>query len=140
MFDEIYESMDFHLNKDIIEERTIAIDSKNNISIFCRPTDTKISGEDAYFKVFNSVDYLKATKVARICFFGPKYIIHKNRDGKENWNLKAKDKKILIALLNSKSSNANFDTIWEETIAEYNKCCPNDKIDINIPIPDYTKL
>lgn len=139
LFDEIHENL-VSENQDLFLERTIEVDKKNGMSVYCKQSDTRISGKDAYFKVYNSAEHSSATKVTRVCFYTPKYIMHRDPERKENWTLKAKEKKQLMDLLNKKSRNKNFDRVWDELIFEYNKCNPADRIDSSIPIPDYTKL
>lgn len=77
---------------------------------------------DCYFKYFNSADYRTADKLARISFTEPKKVIHKNTDGKQEWELNVKDKKILCKFLSSKSrkyKSLNI-TNWQSALYHWN--------------------
>lgn len=69
----------------------------------------------AYFKVYNSARRDKVTKVARISFFEPEYIlgIDLNYD---NWILSTKEKLNLITLLSNKRYS-----VWHQAIATFNQ-------------------
>ena len=73
------------------EMATVHKDSKYNIMVFVNP-DKNRNGEK-YFKFYNSNSYTTADKVIRISFDEPKYIYHKNMDGKLDWILNSKEKK-----------------------------------------------
>jgi hypothetical protein len=115
-----------------------------------------------YFKVFNHNSYVRATKVARISFLEPKYIIHKDR--KENWILNGDEKEQLIDLLELPSTNTFRNgkklTNWQKAMAQYNlengligdiedaedcllkntKNFHTQPLPIDLKMPDYTKL
>lgn len=140
LFDDIY--------KDIIplNENSIYKDQRNNILIFCRPSDKKVYGRKAYFKVYNSSEQRKAKKVARICFYEPKYVIHPNDpDGCSQWFLNSSEIKVLINILKSKNNiGVRYPSTWSALINTFNSVVksnhPEDIIDMNLPIPDYTLL
>lgn len=70
-----------------------------------------------YFKVYNHQSYKKASKVARISLFEAKYIYHKNDDGKEDWELNAKERKLLVKKLQMEVRGL---TVWQRLIITYN--------------------
>lgn len=73
-----------------------------------------------YFKYYNSSSYSNATKVARISIEGPYYVIHRNQDGKENWVLNTRERKLLHQILNERSSKYSGYTVWQAIILDYN--------------------
>lgn len=140
------------------EMATIIADTKDGgMCIVVNANETREG--TPYFKVVNHSSFVKATKIARISFLRPEYIIHKNRDGKENWVLNSKEKKHLIDLLHRKSDVLDY-SIWQYTIAQYNmenghtkrlkdtseikmsdvKNFETDPLPKKLPIPDYMKL
>lgn len=113
--------------------------------------------ETDYFKYYNSFSYHKADAVARISLLEPKYIKHRNLDGKNAWKLTNKEKRELIRLMNAPSKvHAGF-TNWQATLIQYNFdnffIQPEDTInrafnkeefpdafDVDYPMPDYMQL
>lgn len=84
--------------------------NKFNIMLAVNPDSNRIS--EAYFKMYNSDNYMSATKVARISFFRPILISHKG--SKKPWNyLNSKQKEILIEYLNSESKNYPKYKVWD---------------------------
>ena len=138
LFDEIYKDMKNDVK--IINEAVVYSDTDSNMSVFVKPSETRLSGRKAYFKVYNSAKHSSVTKVARVCFYEPKYVIHDNdMEGFDNWYLSSKEIKKLIRILNK---NVKGVSVWKLLIAEYNRCCvnSNEMIDMNLSIPDYTNL
>lgn len=74
----------------------------DNFSVAVNP-DTNRSGE-CYLKYYNHKRYRSADKVVRVSLTEPKYVFHRNYDGKATWDLSTKDKEKLVNFLNSKSS------------------------------------
>lgn len=75
----------------------------------------------AYFKLYNSFQYSKAAKVARISFRVPQYVIHRNTDGKQNWFLNNKERKLLMTALQLKPVYFSHGfTVWQKLIIQYN--------------------
>lgn len=52
-------------------------------------------GDSPYFKIFNGKTLRSSSKVTRISFLAPKYVIHKN----EKWILNSKERKLLVQYL-----------------------------------------
>lgn len=74
-----------------------------------------------YFKYYNSFQYSKATKIARISFKSADYVIHKNSDGKQNWFLNSKEKRLLMTALQLKPVYFSHGfTVWQKLIIQYN--------------------
>ena len=77
-----------------------------------------------YFKVYNHYSQQKATKIARISMEYPRYILHRGRDGKEDWFLNNKEKKILMKVLQNPSKfmvvGYKRITVWQAIILFYN--------------------
>ena len=94
------------------------------------------SSENAYFKIYNSENYRKATKVARITLIVPKYIIHSNDDGKGNWDLSSSERKLLDNIMHSKKNGISN---WESLCTMFNNMIGRD---LNFPkeIPDFKNI
>jgi len=135
--------------------------------IYVNPDNHRIGNE--YFKVYDKPSYFSSKKVCRISFHAPKYLIHRNRDGKKNFVLDAQRKKDLIKKL-SEQHEVTIDgqaiTVWQWAIMQYNKelglpykeSLENisydesgneinrsswkhpDYMPIDLPMPDYNKL
>lgn len=149
MIFEEYKNMLVVKENKIITETTVFEDNKHNIRLFCAPTQKKIFGKTAYFKLYDHKDIRKAKRVARICFYSPKYVIHDtDPNGCSPWWLGTKDIDILIEILNKKPTrkNAKYDTCWKELIYIFNHYVQSEHPEDIIPesmfykMPDYTKL
>lgn len=98
---------------------TVFSDRKTGISIQINADENRVGLP--YFKYYNSFQYSKATKVARISFKSADYIIHKNADGKQNWYLNAKEKQQLVLILSSRPAYFSYSyTVWQKLIIQYN--------------------
>lgn len=94
------------------------IDLQNNRSMYVNPDLNRVGNE--YFKFCNDASWSKATKLCRISFRAPKYIVHTNSRKVSDWTLNAKEKKYLVRVLNSKSDDTTL-TVWQALIVDYNK-------------------
>ncbi len=92
-----------------------------------------------YFKLYNSADPTKATKIARIKFREADYVIHRNNGGKKNWILNSRERRQLEKMLNSPSSDAfsGGSRVWDEMIYHFNNEAGIKALPENLPIPDY---
>lgn len=92
-----------------------------------------------YFKLYNSADPTKATKIARIKFREADYVIHKNNGGKKNWILNSRERRQLEKMLNSPSSDvlSGRQRVWDEMIYHFNNEAGIKALPENLPIPDY---
>lgn len=139
----------------ILNEMSMAwVDQKGNK---CCWIENSNNHNNQYFKYLDSFSYRKANSIARISLREPKYIIHKNIDGKSNWKLNNKEKKELIKLMNEPSESYEGLTNWQTTLVQYNfdnfyippiqtikgtfdkEKYPN-AFDINYRMPDYSIL
>ena len=109
-----------------------------------------------YFKLYNSDSYDTSNSIARISFREPKYINHKNSDGKENWILNSKQKKALVKALNLPSKKYKGYNNYQTAIIDFNNekgldidlteenlvddLKYPDYLPIDLPMPDYMKL
>ena len=109
-----------------------------------------------YFKLYNNVNWSKATKVARIEFRKPNYVLHTNKDGKENWKLNNREKIALIKALKMDSEDYPGYSNYQAAIIHFNRekglsanktkeNLINDLkypkfLPIDLPMPDYMKL
>ena len=130
----------------VLNEKAIYRDEKNKMLIFCRPSDKKVYGKTAYFKVYDSADHRKARKVARICFYEPKYVIHNSDpDNCKSWELNSSEIKNLMAILKKPNNvGLRYSNTWEALIDSFNSVVksnhPEDMMDTNLPMPDYSLL
>jgi hypothetical protein len=146
--------INFKVGETLNEFATILIDEKENISLAVNPDNNRNLQGKQYFKFYNHQDYKRATKIARIRFDEPEYIIHGNFDGKENWNLNSKERKVLIKELKKysftlESYRLNY---FQFLICQYNLQAygvsyldtvnkKNKKgLPIDLEMPDYMKL
>ena len=79
----------------------IGLDRDSNMLYYVNP-DTNRVGEP-YFKVYDNITHGKATHIARISFLEPRYIIHRDEAGKQQWKLSSAEKKKMIKYLQKKS-------------------------------------
>ena len=76
---------------------------------------------DSYFKLYDSNSLRTATKVARIKFTEPKYVIHKDENGLQPWIFNNREKKLLIEYLNLKENFYNRElTYFQIAIVKHN--------------------
>ena len=74
-----------------------------------------------YFKLYDSDSFDKATKIARISFREPKYVIHKDENGLQPWIFNNREKKLLIEYLNLKENFYNRElTYFQIAIVKHN--------------------
>ena len=154
--DDFFKNFEVNNNIECLTELVVGLDIRSGFSVHVNP-DPKRDG-DEYFKIYNSPNYNKAKKIARIKFKEPKYVIHQNKDGKVNWSLNSCEKKNLIDFLSSKNSKNPNLTNWEVAIILFNAVLSlsldknNKKIKYNkskkqqeplsldLKMPDYKKL
>lgn len=88
----------------------------------------------AYFKVYNAPNISQSSKMNRISLIVPKYIKHEF-EGKEEWILNSKERKILNKIIYEQDQYGN--TLYDQLFSEYQMYS-----DIKKPkvYPDYTKL
>lgn len=143
------------LQKFVINEMSMAwVDKQANKCVWVENPNTHNSD---YFKYYNSFSYHKADGVARISLVEPKYLSHKNTDGKDDWKLNSKEKKELVRIMQSPSNVRKGFTHWQVTLIQYNfdnfYIDPEDTINgtfdkqeypdafpINYPMPNYLEL
>ena len=102
----------------LTEMSMVIIDNNKKRSIW---VENPTHYDNRYFKIFNNDSVSKATKVARISMINPRYMTHRNDDGKENWILTLSEKRYLINILNQKIKiNPNI-TNWQRIILTYNR-------------------
>lgn len=103
--------------EEYLEEMATIYKSKEyGVCVAVNP-DSGRSG-NPYFKFFNNSDFRKATKIIRILFKKPDYVVHK--DGKQLWKLNTKEKKLLIEILNTESKQYKGYTNWEAAKFNWN--------------------
>ena len=105
----------------ILEMSTVARDFVHNMSIAVNPDDSR--NNPLYFKLFDSTNYLKATRCARIRFMEAKYE-PPHKDSKENWVLNSHERRALVEFLKShirgrKQERSELSN-WEYAIASWN--------------------
>lgn len=120
------------------EDNIIKLD---NMCIFINPSPNRNYGRHAYFKVSNNLDPRIATKEIRLHFYDIGYEVHK---GKKLWILNKSEKDKLMKLLLSRPTAKKYkmyENTWIALIAAFNDIVQEkDKLPLNLPIPDYTKI
>ena len=110
------------------------------MSVGCFPDSGRSYGDDAYFKVFNNTDYKRASKITRVRFKSPTYVIHLN----QVWDLNSKERKMLINILNTRYTGGVYEdasTIWDALIRDFNGHVKlQDRLPLDLKMPDYRKL
>ena len=110
------------------------------MSVGCFPDSGRSYGDDAYFKVFNNTDYKRASKITRVRFKSPTYVIHLN----QVWDLNSKERKMLINILNTRYTGGVYEdasTIWDALIRDFNEHVKlQDRLPLDLMMPDYRKL
>ena len=114
-------------NIEVLEEMATIYKSKEYGILVAVNPDSHRSG-NPYFKFFNSHDFFKATKVIRILFKEPDYVVHK--DGKELWKLNNKEKKLLVKILNEQSKSHKGYTNWQAAKYDWNSEYLEEMLDI----------
>lgn len=124
----------------ILEEGS-SVYKKGKITISVYPSSMRTYGNDAYFK-FTRGSNPEEDPTARIKFKKAEYVTH-YKGSKQNIKLKSNEKEELMQILNSQCENRKYIgyTVWQALIIEFNKLATkDDKLNENLPIPDYTKL
>ena len=111
------------------EMATVYRSSKYCVQVAVNP-DSKRKG-NPYFKFYNAVSRDKATKVIRILFRKPDYVIH--TDSKKIWKLNSSDKKLLMKILNEPSSYYKNVNTWNAAKFDWNR----ESLEENFYIEDY---
>lgn len=104
----------------LYEMATVGRSQKEKLLIQVHPAESYTG--DFYFKVFDAANEQHAKHIARIKFERPVYIVHapKYNRGKNYWWLSAKDKRKLIAYLDSQNENHPEFSNWQYAILAYN--------------------
>lgn len=109
----------FLIKGELLEAMALTyIDKQNNCSMYVNPDRNSIGNE--YFKFCNNASWIKATKLCRISFREPKYIIHSNSYKVEDWLLTKKEQKFLMTVLWSDSKKYKGFSVWQALIIDYN--------------------
>lgn len=104
-------------SEDIFCMSTIGRHIKPNFTVAVNPDGNRRGV--CYFKYYNSDLYQKATKVARINFRTSEKVHHRNDDGKEDWIISSKEKKVLCDFLDQ-PSKFGPGTNWEYALFSWN--------------------
>lgn len=97
---------------------------RNDFSILLVANPDKNRIGNPYFKVYNNIDYSKATKVARLSFIRPELITgHSERNGKKEWILKdisITNREEIVRYLKSPSGRNPNVSVWTDIRYEWN--------------------
>lgn len=143
---------DFEIKEHLEEMATVFSDKTHNLLCQVNPDSGRLGLE--YFKIYNNFQWKTATKIARIEFRKPEYVIHTSN--KENWVLNSHERKTLVKLLQMPSRLNNNFTNFQMAIIQFNlekgldvDSTLENKIDnliypdylpIDLPIPNYLEL
>ena len=137
------------LDEEVVMESKVYTNKEDNICISTDGDGITYRGFalDPYFKIYNNINPMKATKVTRISMLRPEYIIHNN----QRWDMNSREKKQLLKYLNTQIVyEGNNTTVWElikylsqrESNSNNNdpKVIKAIRDIILLDMPDYTKL
>ena len=113
-------AVDIEEGEILTEFNTVARDYNLNISLAINLDKNRNLNNTEYFKIYNNARPDKASKIARIKFRSPEYIIHHNNGGKENWFLNSEEKNILMELLKQPCEKYKGFSIWQGLILDFN--------------------
>lgn len=107
-------------SEDIFGMATIGRHIQPNFTVAVNPDGNRVG--NCYFKYYNRENYNIATHVTRLNLRKPNKIIHKNRDGKKEWQLNSIDKKAICQYLDQTSRyGVQFGaTNWDYTLYSWN--------------------
>lgn len=129
------------MKQQLINEETVARDKKSSAQIAVSLDQSRSYGDNiAYFKYKPNAD-VDWNHCARISFRSPEYIDHYGK----SYRLNRDEKKRLINMLKSESSNNKGISGWEAAIRNFNELVKdNDNgkyiLPEDLPMPDYMKL
>ena len=129
------------MKNEIVAEATVAIDKKSSAMIAVSLDISRSYGEDiAYFKFKPNAD-VDWKHCARISFRYPKYIDHYGK----SYRLNRTEKKRLITMLMSESSNNKGMSGWESAIKNFNELVETNNggkyiLPEDLPMPNYMEL
>lgn len=138
--------IDLFAGESLCEFATVARDYTNNLTVAVNPDSRKKFGNSQYFKVYDSSEPKKASRILRIKFRTNEYIIHSNPKNLKTWNMNGDDIDNLISLLNSPSKRDLGYSVWQSLIISFNYETGLDKIDtiqnyyINPKYPEYLPI
>lgn len=110
-------AIDIRAGEILTEFATVYRERNFNMCIAVNPDRKRNLKGMEYFKLYNSADPTKATKIARIKFREADYVIHRNNGGKKNWILNSRERRQLVEMLNSLSDKGE---VWNEIIYHFN--------------------
>lgn len=113
-------AVDIEESEILTQFTTVARDYNLNISLVINPDKNQNLNNTEYFKFYNNANPDKASKIARIKFRLPEYIIYHNNGGKENWFLDSEEKKILMEILRQPCEKYPEFSIWQGLISDFN--------------------
>lgn len=134
--------MENNLNEKEVLTKTIFVQSDDNYNmslVINLYFNNIIIDENEYFKVYNNINPNKATKVARIKFRKPEYIIYDNNKI-NNWFLNSIEKRALMRILINQSILYPDRTVWDELIRLFNKEMGSNSLPNDLKIPNYNYL
>lgn len=125
-----------NISGSIINEEKLYSGDGMVIGCYC-DIKRQYSKNTAYFKVYNSDNFKKSTKVARITILNPSYIEdHTDDDGKGDWLLSSRECKALDKALHT---IYNDKSIWEKICDSFNKRLGTN-FDFGDQIPDFRNI
>lgn len=109
----------YFIKGELIEAMALTyFNRENNCSMCVNPDPNRVGNE--YFKFCNNYSWSKATKLCRVSFRSPRYIVHTNSRKIEDWTLSKKEQKFMIRCLLEQSKKYKGHTVWQALIIDYN--------------------
>jgi hypothetical protein len=127
-------AVDAHLGENLPEFTTVYRAEPEH---FCFVINPDRIGRN-YFKLYNHRFPEEATKMARICFFDASYCKEGSLGKKTFWILNPEEKQQLLQILQRPCEAGN--TVWKKLIETFCWEADEERIPLDTPIPDYTKL
>ncbi|MDE6833584.1 MAG: hypothetical protein K2J39_04985 [Ruminococcus sp.] len=113
-------AVDIEEGEVLTEFSTVARDYGLNVSLVINPDKSRNLKNAEYFKLYNNSRPDNASKIARIKFRSPEYVIHHNNGSKNNWFLNTAEKNMLMQLLRQPCKKHNGFSIWQGLILDFN--------------------
>lgn len=112
--------IDIEAGEILTEFATVARASDLNICVAVNPDSKRNLYGAEYFKIYNHYDPTRASKIARIKFRSPDYVIHTNSKGMKNWVLNSKEIGDLMKLLKRPCKKHSGFSVWQGLILDFN--------------------
>ena len=140
-------AVDIEAGEILTDFSTVARDYDLNVSLVINPDMNRNSKNTEYFKLYNNSRPDNASRIARIKFRSPEYVVCHNNGGKENWFLNPAEKNMLMKILNQPCEKHTGFSVWQGLILDFNwetgldyESTKKNKQSGNMPYPEYLPI